>query len=62
MGGFSLGTVCFVAGFVSGPWLYPESNLAPLLGVITGVLGLVAGLVLGAVVPGSSDERDGSLT
>ena len=58
VGGFSLGIVGFVAGFVSGPWLYPESNLSPLLGVITGGLGLVAGLVLGATLAGSSSGEE----
>ena len=47
-GGVALGGLSLLGGFCAGPLLYPESNLAPLLGVfITGPLGFALGVVAG---------------
>ena len=45
-----VGGVSFAAGFIGGPFLYPESNLAPLLGIfVTGPVGTLVGALIGIV-------------
>jgi len=49
-GGFILGSIGFIGGFI-GPIIFtPSSNLGPLLGLfITGPLGFILGMVAGAI-------------
>jgi hypothetical protein len=50
MGGFIVGSIGLVGGFI-GPIIFtPESNLGPLLGLfVTGPLGFIIGMVVGAI-------------
>jgi hypothetical protein len=50
IGGFVLGSIGFLGGFI-GPIIFmPSSNQGPLLGIfITGPLGFIIGLIIGAV-------------
>jgi thiamine transporter ThiT len=50
MGGFILGSIGFIAGFIGPIIFYPSSNQGPLLGIfITGPLGFILGLIAGAI-------------
>ena len=51
--GLTLGGVVFVIGFFGGLLLYPDSNLAPILGILFGPPALIAGFVAGLLVASS---------
>jgi hypothetical protein len=49
-GGFVVGGVSFLVGFVGPIIVTPEANQGPLLGIfVTGPAGFVAGVILGAL-------------
>jgi thiamine transporter ThiT len=49
-GGFILGSIGFIIGFIGPIVFYPSSNQGPLLGIfITGPLGFILGLIAGAI-------------
>jgi membrane associated rhomboid family serine protease len=50
VGAMILGVIGVIAGFFGGGILYPQSNMAGLLGIFTGPMGFAAGAVVGAIV------------
>jgi len=48
-GGVALGAIGFLGGFFGGFLIWPRSNLAPLLGFITGPAAVVIGSLLGGI-------------
>jgi hypothetical protein len=51
LGGFLLGVIGFVVGFVGPIIAWPEANQGPLIGILfTGPLGFILGCIVGALI------------